>query len=265
MKTEAPGLIASLPPEATLSGFARGKPSEIPGGHARSAWYRGQFRLSSLTNPRWVPRFCGNVRSDPRALHHGGGRVRRWLAFIVVGVLLLAAVDVYAQTGSIVHDPTEMVDKYLELDVKGVRLDAISQEALRPYVTWETEPVWGRAVVITQYELINDFKQWTIISQAEVIIPVEYKVLGSVYWERASFLPEPKVERVGFRIKIVGDRWRIAEPLLPPHIGQKRMINYVRQAILDEKDRTKAGTLETLLEELKKAKHEGPASAQISR
>lgn len=180
-------------------------------------------------------------------------------------LLLVLPSDGLAQTGSIVHDPTDMVDKYLELDVKGVRLDAISQEALAPYVTWTDEPVWGRTVVITQYEVINDFKQWTIVSQSEVIIPVEYKVLGSLYWERASFLPEPKTERVGFRIKIVGDRWRIAEPILPPHIGQKRMINYVRQAILDEKDQAKTATLETLLDDLKKAKHEGPASAQAPR
>ena len=190
----------------------------------------------------------------------------QWIGAIIImtGVTALPLSDSHAQIGSIVHDPTEMVDKYLELDVKGVRLDAMSQEAQAPYVTWEHEPVWGRAVVITQYEVINDFKQWTVISQSEVIIPVEYKVLGSVYWERASFLSEPKVERVGFRIKIVGDRWRIAEPLLPPHIGQKRMINYVRQAILDEKDQARTGTLETLLDDLKKAKHEGPASAQTS-
>jgi hypothetical protein len=189
----------------------------------------------------------------------------RWLAVIVMSALVLVLSNSHAQIGSIVHDPTEMVDKYLELDVKGVRLDAISQEALAPYVAWKDEPVWGRAVVITQYEVINDFKQWTVISQSEVIIPVEYKVLGSVYWERALFLPEPKVERVGFRIQIVGDRWRIAEPMLPPHIGRKRMINYVRQAILDEKDQAKTGTLETLLEDLKKAQHEGPASTQIPR
>jgi len=190
----------------------------------------------------------------------------RLLPSLAIALLLLVLpADGPAQTGSIAHDPTEMVDKYLELDVKGVRLDAMSQEALAPYVTWKEEPVWGRAVVITQYEVINDFKQWTIISQAEVIIPVEYKVLGSVYWERASFLPEPKVERVGFRITIVDDRWRIAEPMLPPHIGQKRMINYVRQAILDEKQQAKTATLQNLLDELKKAKYEGPASAQTSR
>jgi hypothetical protein len=179
--------------------------------------------------------------------------------------LLLAQSDVHAQTGSIAHDPTDMVDKYLELDIKGVRLDAISQEALAPYVAWTNEPVWGRTVVVTQYEVIDDFKQWTVISQAEAIIPVEFKVLGSVYWERASFLPEPKTERVGFRVKIVGDRWRIAEPMLPPHVGQKRMINYVRQAILDEKEPSRTAVLETLLDDLKKAKHERPASAQAPR
>ena len=189
----------------------------------------------------------------------------KWLAVIMMGVAALALSDAHAQTGSIVHPPTDLIDKYLELDIKGVRLDAISQEALAPYVGWKDEPVWGRTVVVTQYEVIDDFKQWTVISQAEVIIPVEYKVLGSVYWERASFLPEPKTERVGFRIKIVGDRWRIMEPMLPPHIGQKRMINYVRQAILDEKDQTKTATLETLLDDPKKAKHEGPASAQAPR
>lgn len=193
----------------------------------------------------------------------GAAIVNRWLAVIVMSVAALS--DAYAQTGSIAHDPTEMVSKYLALDVKGVRLDAFSQEALAPYVTWTEEPLWGHAVVITQYQVINEFKQWTILSQAEVVIPVEYKVLGSVYWEQASFLPEPKVERVGFRVKIVGDRWRIAEPMLPPHVGHKRMINYVRQAILDEKDQDKAAVLETLLSDLRKAKHEGPASAQAPR
>ena len=180
--------------------------------------------------------------------------VRPALSLAIVLCLLGAPAKGPAQTGSFVHDPTDMLDKYLELDVKGVRLDAVSQEALAPYIIWQGEPVWGRAVVITDYAVINDFKQWTIVSLSEVVIPVEYKVLGAVYWETAAFLPEPHVERVGFRIKIVGDRWRIAEPILPPHIGQRRMINYVRQAILDEKDQAKTATLETLLSDLKKAK-----------
>jgi hypothetical protein len=209
--------------------------------------------------------WAGTDRRWARPRSDGNHMIRRWFTGFMMGVMVLALSDAHAQTGSIVHDPTDMLEKYLELDIKGVRLDAVSQEALAPYITWKDEPIWGRSVVVTSYKFINEFKQWTIIDQSEVIIPVEYTVLGSVYWERASFLPEPKTERVGFRIKIVGDRWRIAEPILPPHIGQKRMINYVRQAILDEKDQAKAATLETLLDDLKKAKHEGPASAQAPR
>jgi hypothetical protein len=173
-------------------------------------------------------------------------------AFLVLALFVLS--DALAQTGSIAHDPSELVKKYADLDVRGVRLDAISQETLAPYITWKGEPVWGRVVMIARYEVINDFKQWTVVSLSEVVIPVEYTVLGSLYWETASFIPEPRVERVGFRIKIVGDRWRIVEPILPPHVGQKRLINYVRQAILDEKDQAKAAALETLLSDLKKAK-----------
>lgn len=202
---------------------------------------------------------------ETRGARPGGSRKSPWCAAVAAALALFAQSTADAQTGSIAHDPTEMVEKYLELDAKGVRLDAFSQEALAPYVTWKEEPLWGHAVVITQHRVVNEFKQWTVISQAEVVIPVEYTVLGSVYWEQASFLLEPKVERVGFRVKIVGDRWRIAEPMLPPHVGQKRMINYVRQAILDEKDQEKTAVLETLLNDLRKAKHEGPASAQAPR
>ena len=176
----------------------------------------------------------------------------RRLVFIIMGTLLLLGGDSLAQTGSLVHDPSELVIKYLSLDVKGVRLDAISREALAPYTVWKKEPLWGYAIVVTSYEVINDFKQWTVVSLTEVVIPVEYKVIGSLDWETASFYPDKRVERVGFRVKVVGDRWRIAEPKAPPHVGQKRMINYVRQAILEETDQTKLGALETLLKELGK-------------
>lgn len=203
------------------------------------------------------------MRSSSGGRGSRSGAASAWLAALALS--LASVPDAPAQTGSIAHDPTEMLNKYLELDVKGVRLDAFSQETLTPYVTWKDEPLWGHAVVVSQYRVIDEFKQWTVVSQAEVVIPVEYTVLGSVYWERASFLPEPKVERVGFRVKIVGDRWRIAEPLLPPHVGHKRMINYVRQAILDEQDPAKAAVLETLLSDLRKATHDRPASAQAPR
>jgi len=49
-------------------------------------------------------------------------------------------------------------------------------------------------------------------------------------------------------------RWRIMEPILPPHVGQKRLIGFVRQAILREKDPSRQAKLGELLAALKKAK-----------
>jgi len=44
------------------------------------------------------------------------------------------------------------------------------------------------------------------------------------------------------------------EPILPPHVGQKRMLNVVRQAMLEEKDGVRHESLAALQAELRKAR-----------
>jgi hypothetical protein len=83
------------------------------------------------------------------------------------------------------------------------------------------------------------------------VIPVEYKVLGSLYLEKAVFLSEPHVDRVGFRLKAVNGMWRVVEPIIPPHVGQKRIMNYVKQAIIEETDRSRVAQLTALRDELR--------------
>ena len=168
--------------------------------------------------------------------------------------LFLFPVPVVALTGDIKKDPTEMVKQYLMLDQNGARLDALSFETMKPYINWKDEPAWGHAVVILGYTMAMEIKQWEVISDIEVLIPVKFRVLGLVYWETASFLPESGEIEVKFRIKGFKERWRIIDPILPPHVGQKRMINYVRQAMLDEKDPSRLATLTALRDDLKNAK-----------
>lgn len=168
--------------------------------------------------------------------------------------LFLVPVPVLALTGDMKKDPTQMVKQYLMLDQNGARLDALSFETMKPYINWKDEPAWGHAVVISGYTMATEAKQWEVISDIEVVIPVTFRVLGLVYWETASFLPESGEIEVKFRIKGIKDRWRIVDPMLPPHVGQKRMINYVRQAMLDEKDSQRLATLTTLRDDLKNAK-----------
>ncbi len=158
-----------------------------------------------------------------------------------------------ALTGDITKDPADVVKKYAELDFKGARLEAGTQEVLFPYIAWAGEPAWGTVVVVDRYDVLNHTSDWNILSLLEVVIPVEYQVLGTMYWETAVFLPERRVERVSFHVKGQSHRWRLIAPQIPPHVGVKRMINFVRHAMLQESDPSRLEKLTALRDHLQEA------------
>ena len=160
----------------------------------------------------------------------------------------------WAQTGGLSHSPAEIVKKYFELDQKGAKLDSMSFEALAPYRGWDTEPIWGKVIVIREFSVAEHHRDWEVVNRLEVVIPVTFEVIGSVYLETAGFFPEPSVEEIRVRVKSIKNRWRIIEPVLPPHVGQKRMINFVKEAWVKETEPAKRESLATLQSELRKAK-----------
>jgi hypothetical protein len=159
-----------------------------------------------------------------------------------------------AQSGTLDHAPTEIVKRYVTLDQKGARLDAMSFDALAPYIDWREEPVWSRVVVVQEAVVPEDYRQWEIVNKLEVVVPVTFHVLGAVHLETAAFVPEARTEEIRFRVKAVRNRWRIVEPVIPPHVGLTRMLNFVRDAELKEPDVEKRGLLTALAESLRKAK-----------
>ena len=180
---------------------------------------------------------------------------RRVIIGLVMGVCLTAwAVPGLAQTNAVSHSPAKVVEKYFALDNKGVRLDASSFESVAGFVDWKEEPAWGKVIVINGFTVPDDFRQWEIVNRLEVVVPVEFRVLGVMYLDTAGFMPEPGTEQARIRLKVMNGRWKIVEPILPPHVGQKRMLNVVRQAMLEEKDGTRQASLAALQAELRKAK-----------
>lgn len=186
------------------------------------------------------------------------------MTFYVIGrfvfplCLLLALVwsaeEGLAQTGSLEHSPSEVVKRYLALDYKGARLDAMSVETVASYTSWPEEPTWGHVVVTQGFVVAEHYRQWEVIDRLEVVIPVTFQVIGSVYLETAGFVQETGTEEVRFRVKAVKNRWRIVEPMLPPHVGQKRMVNVVREAWIKETDLAKRDRLAALQDQLRKVK-----------
>lgn len=157
-------------------------------------------------------------------------------------------------SGSIKRSPVEVVKRYVLLDQKGARLDAQSFDALVPYIDWKEEPAWGRVVIVQTVHIPEDYRKWEVVNNLEVVIPVTFQTRGSVYFETATFLPEDATEEVRFRVKVVGNYWRIVEPIIPPHIGLKRMASFAREAEVHEQDQAQRKMLATLVEALRKAK-----------
>ena len=178
------------------------------------------------------------------------------LLFVLCQLLALvwSAGDGLAQVGSLKHSPAEVVKRYLALDSKGARLDSMSVESVASYTSWNEEPVWGHVVVTRGFVVAEQYRQWEVIDRLEVVIPVTFQVIGSVYMEKAGFVQEAETEEVRFRVKAVKNRWRIVEPMFPPHVGQKRMVNVVREAWVKETDPAKRDRLGALQDELRKAK-----------
>lgn len=179
---------------------------------------------------------------------------RRTSLLIALVALLCSPALGLAQSGSFNQSPTAIVKRYVTLDKKGARMDAMSFETLVPYIDWTEEPLWGRVVVIQDVVVPEDYRQWEVVNKLEVVIPASFVVLGSVYLETAAFVPEAATEVVRFRVKGVRSKWRIVEPVIPPHIGLKRMIDLVREAEIKETDAEKRGTLAALGETLRKVK-----------
>lgn len=184
----------------------------------------------------------------------GISRFMRTRMLIGLAAVLLAAGQALAQSGASDHPPTDIVKRYVFLDQKGARLDAMSFDTLLPYIDWRSEPAWGRVVVIQEATVPEDYRKWDVINKLEVIIPVTYRVLGSVYLETAAFVSDPMEEEVRFHVKADHGKWHILEPVIPPHVGIKRMLNFVREAQQQESDATKRGALTSLEESLRKAK-----------
>ena len=182
-------------------------------------------------------------------------RTPNWLAAFVVLMGWLIVVSIAsAQTASIKHSPSDVVKRYVTLDYKGARLDAMSVETVASYTSWNEEPAWGHVVVTRGFVVAEHYRQWEVIDRLEIVIPVTFQVIGAVYLETAGFVQDIETEVVRFRVKGVNNRWKIVEPMLPPHVGQKRMVNFVREALLKETDPAKRDRLGALQDELRKAK-----------
>lgn len=210
------------------------------------------WRSSQVSNQRFM--FCklGCIKFSRNTL---SANRKAWISALLGSLFfLLSTTNVFGIIGDIKNDPVKVIEKYLSLDKRGARLEARTSEVLKPYVAWGKEPAWGQVVVISDYVVTQDVSQWEIFSYLETAIPVTFKVLGFMQLETVTFLPNPSIEKLSVQIRAMENRWRIVGPLFPPHVGRKRLINFVRQALLNETNEIRIKKLQRLKKLLEDAR-----------
>ncbi len=169
---------------------------------------------------------------------------------MAIGVLLGTVSVSEAFNRHITEDPTKTLRKLLSLDKKGARLEASSWQAIVPYVNWKESLPWGHVVVISKFQIEDDVTKWEILNGLEAKIPVVFEVLGTMHWESVTFVPDLHQESHLFHIKAVYDRWQVAHPQLPPHVGRQRLIDFVRWTELNESEAEKRAMFASLRQQL---------------
>jgi len=170
---------------------------------------------------------------------------------ILIGALVVATPPSHSFNRHISEDPVKVLGKYLSLDKKGARLETSSWAVVKPYVDWGEDFAWGQVVVISGFHIVDDVTQWEIVSGLEAKIPVVFDVLGIMYWESVTYVPDLHQESYMFHIKAVYDRWQIIHPQLPPHVGRQRMMDHVRWTELSESEGTRKSLFTLLHQQLK--------------
>jgi len=134
-----------------------------------------------------------------------------------------------------------VVLEYCRLDYDGARLSASKGERLFSLVTWEAEPGWDTAVIVSSF---NAHEAQVIGPSAKVI--VDYQVVGRFEGRPPTAL-EASSEHVEFRLVKRRNTWLIDHGKIPPHVSLPAFIAHVQTLVqLARNDKRQSALLRDL-------------------
>jgi len=126
--------------------------------------------------------------------------------------------------------PKGVVKEYCRLDFEGARLSSETRSQVASLIAWEEERGWDQAVIVSKYRVTN-----VVVRGNHGTARVEFKVLGRLEGDE-PFIPGRRLEAVHFGLERTGDVWKIKNPIVPPHVSVRSMIQQLRGQIEQEKE-----------------------------
>jgi hypothetical protein len=154
----------------------------------------------------------------------------------------------YAQSDDTPSTPVDVIKKYCSLDLGGARLDSKTWSKVAPLITWEDEPGWDAVVVVSGFR-VGSPKE----TGSRTVIPVTFQVVGTLDGD-GPFVHGSRLETVSFELARSDSRWKIKQPVMPPHVSVSSISNNIRElieAVRNNSERKR--TLEATLKDLRAA------------
>ena len=141
--------------------------------------------------------------------------------------------------------PEEVIKAYCRLDAQGTRLGWMDYNAIDTLGLWYGEPGWDQSMIIDGYDLLQSHR-----SGDTLIIGVRYRQVG--WWSGGELLPAPgrsdgnieHAETVNFKLIRQHNCWKIAGPVIIPHVSLGSTISYFGQWLQRTEENVNPDTLD---------------------
>ena len=144
------------------------------------------------------------------------------------GILLTAFALELSSCATVKLSPDEsaalkVLQKYLELDRSGVRLDSARQSLDAPLVAWTEEPGWDSMIIATGWSIARPQ-----LTDGKITARVRYDVAGLLNGTNLVSVDSPDADdvknfedntEVVFTLVSTKEGWKIESPTLMPHVG----------------------------------------------
>ena len=130
------------------------------------------------------------------------------------------------------QEPVDVLRSFCQLDSNGVRLNGGRWSVPNSYVTWDVEPGWDSLTIVRGFR-INPLGE---DMQGKVSVLVEYEILGKLAgfeWVPVSTSDTTSaysnsLESVEYQLTNTQSGWRIAKPVIQPHVSLSATLRHLR-------------------------------------
>ena len=143
---------------------------------------------------------------------------------LVLSLLFVALSSIAGATHAKAVPPKDLLQKYLDSDYRGSRLDKDEKAPTTTSVTWSSEPQDDR-LIVTQGFAIGKTKTRRKVTK----ISVSFKNLGEL--KGLVYFPDRVNEEATFEVVRRNGRYLIDRPILMPHVSATSAQKYLEQKI----------------------------------